>query len=129
MVAKKCYTCGDFKAGIYFAPMEKNCMECVADLKEDAKLRAMDKSLQSRYGITLADYNSMFRKQKGKCAICGKHQMDLNTKLYVDHCHVTGKVRALLCNPCNTQVGVYENSDLEALKAYVDSHSTETAVQ
>lgn len=40
-------------------------------------------------------------EQKGCCAICGKHQSKLKSKLHVDHCHVTGKVRQLLCKTCN----------------------------
>ena len=128
MESKKCFTCGDYKAGIFYAPMEKNCVECVILLKQAAKLKSLDHSYRSRYGITLDDYNSMFEKQKGKCAICKRHQMDVKQKLCVDHCHATGNVRALLCNRCNVQLGTYENADLDALKAYVDSHSTETKV-
>lgn len=123
MEAKRCYTCGEFKAGIYFAPMEKNCMECVADLKEAVKLKSLDNRYRANYGITLADYNAMFDKQKGKCAICKTHQMNIKQKLCVDHCHTTGKVRALLCNKCNVSLGTYENADIPALKRYVDKHS------
>jgi hypothetical protein len=86
-------------------------------------LRSLDNSLRSRYGMTLDDYNDMFKEQKGSCAICKTHQVDLKGKLCVDHCHKSGKVRALLCYKCNNQVGVFEHSDIKALSAYVDYHN------
>ena len=69
-----------------------------------------------RYGITLEQYNQMFEKQKGKCAICNRHQKDLTTTLCVDHNHKTKQVRGLLCVTCNTDVSVVENRLKEMLK-------------
>jgi len=122
MDAKRCYTCGKYKAGIYFASMEKNCMECVADLKEAAKLRSLDHSYQTRYGMTLDDYNDMFDKQNGRCAICDTHQMKLKSKLFVDHCHETGQIRALLCNKCNSMLGGLESPMRDKGDAYIKRH-------
>jgi len=36
----------------------------------------------------------------------------------VDHCHVTGKYRGLLCNRCNTSLG-FVNDDIELLENMV----------
>lgn len=58
------------------------------------KLR--DKHLKSKYGITFEEYKEMFDKQAGLCAICGLPETN-GKSLAVDHCHITGKVRALLC--------------------------------
>ena len=69
-----------------------------------------------RYGITLEQYNQMFEKQKGKCAICNRHQKELTRTLCVDHNHKTKKVRGLLCVTCNTDVSVVENRLKEMLK-------------
>lgn len=71
--------------------------------KDTNKLR--NNALKWSYGITLQDYNIMFEEQKGKCLICQKHQTELKRKLFVDHCHSTGKVRGLLCTHCNTLLG------------------------
>jgi hypothetical protein len=69
--------------------------------------------LKIAYGITLEDYNRMFNKQGGCCAICGKHQSELRKKLHVDHNHKTGKVRGLLCQNCNSVIGQsYENREI-----------------
>ena len=70
-----------------------------------------------KYGITLADYNKMFKKQKGRCAICGAHQSELKEALRVDHNHDTGKVRGLLCHHCNTGAGNFRDDPILLRKA------------
>lgn len=37
------------------------------------------------------------------CQLCGDD--DRTTRLCVDHCHVTGKVRGVLCRKCNKGIG------------------------
>lgn len=63
------------------------------------------RKLEYRYGITIDDYNRMFKEQCGGCAICGKHQSELDRAFDVDHNHVTEKVRGLICNKCNLVLG------------------------
>ena len=77
--------------------------------------------LKYEYGITLDQYNEMFRAQEGKCAICQRHQNELTRTLCVDHDHKTNKVRALLCLTCNTDVSVVENR-LEEMMKYLNKH-------
>jgi hypothetical protein len=62
-------------------------------------------SLKRYYGITVEDYNRMFEEQKGICPGCTRHQSELNHPLHVDHCHVLGHVRGLLCRDCNNTLG------------------------
>lgn len=45
-----------------------------------------------------------FKKQKGRCAICGKHQSEFKKRLALDHSHKTGQLRGLLCFYCNKRV-------------------------
>ena len=79
-------------------------------------IKRKNSMLKYQYGITLIDYNKMFEQQKGKCAICKRHQNNLTRTLSVDHDHKTNKVRALLCITCNTDVSVVENRLKEMLK-------------
>jgi hypothetical protein len=77
--------------------------------------------LKYEYGITLDQYNEMFKEQEGKCAICQRHQNKLTRTLCVDHDHKTNKVRALLCVTCNTDVSVVENR-LEEMTNYLNKY-------
>ena len=68
-------------------------------------------TLKSRYGISEDIFTEMYRNQEGKCCICNKGlgNMFLNIdglRPVVDHCHATGKVRGLLCNTCNSGIGM-----------------------
>lgn len=63
-------------------------------------------NLKSKYGITIEEYNEMFQDQCGCCAICNIHQSELKETLYVDHNHLTGEIRGLLCSKCNFVLGL-----------------------
>jgi Recombination endonuclease VII len=71
-----------------------------------------------RYGISLAEYDALLEKQGGACAICRKRPKG---RLCVDHCHVTGMVRGLLCNECNGALGYLKDDQgsLVAALAYL----------
>lgn len=58
-----------------------------------------DRTLLRRFGITAVDYDRMLAEQDGGCALCSRPPGA--RRLHVDHDHVTGKVRGLLCLPCN----------------------------
>lgn len=74
--------------------------------------------LKRAYGITVEQYDAMLKKQKGRCAICRRKPV---YKLSVDHCHKTGRVRGLLCRPCNNALGNIEDriKTAEAIVAYL----------
>ena len=65
-----------------------------------------DARLKSQYGITAQEYDNMSDAQEGLCAICEKPNESGNL-LSVDHSHVTGEVRGLLCQSCNLGVGKF----------------------
>ena len=66
-----------------------------------------------KFGITAEEFKSIFEKQEGCCAICGRHQLEFKKALAVDHCHKTGKIRGLLCTNCNQGLGHFmDNSEL-----------------
>lgn len=63
-----------------------------------------------KYGLTAQFYNELFNKQEGCCAICGIHQSELPNKLCIDHDHITGMVRGLLCLKCNSGIGKFQDN-------------------
>ncbi len=86
------------------------------------------------YGIELAEYERMFAEQKGLCASCGlpeskkeKNSRKARTRLFVDHCHDTGKVRGLLCSTCNSALGLLKEDParIAGLLAYSQHHQDE----
>ena len=78
---------------------------------EKTKLAYRKCMLKRRYGITIDDYEEMFSKQNGKCAIC-KGDCMTGRNLAVDHDHDTNKVRGLLCSKCNQGLGQFKNIEL-----------------
>lgn len=66
--------------------------------------------LETRYGVTREEYETLLNKQNGVCAICGGVNSD-GRRLHVDHDHDSGAVRGLLCVVCNMQLGVLDKQD------------------
>jgi hypothetical protein len=78
--------------------------------------------LKRKYNITLDDYNKMLQEQDGKCWTCSVKAEDTKSKvLVVDHNHLTGEVRGLLCNFCNTAIGLLKESQetIEKVSKYL----------
>jgi hypothetical protein len=69
----------------------------------------LDRSRLKLYGITPQDFRRMLAKQGGVCAIC-KGPEPTGMALAVDHDHVTGRVRGLLCSNCNKGLGCFKDS-------------------
>ena len=127
-MTKQCRSCGLQKPLSQYYVRNPDCKDCTkvkraADYKNNPD-KYREKELKKNYGITLQDWNDMFEAQGGRCAICGTHQCNTGKAFAVDHCHLTGKVRGLLCANCNTGIGKL-NDDPELLtKAaeYLRSH-------
>jgi hypothetical protein len=87
-----------------------------AAVNEKQKIR----HLQSKYGLTYEMYEAMVVAQEGKCKLCGNVPAESSRRgLHVDHSHVTGKVRALLCFSCNTILGRIESVGIEKFQSYL----------
>ena len=75
--------------------------------KNKDSIRAYNRKTSLKvYGITPIEYAELLLKQDGVCAICKQPSRQTRGRsLAVDHDHRTGKVRGLLCNPCNLTLG------------------------
>lgn len=101
------------------------CKDCDLELKRDryynkgGKLKQKQRSFKSlveSYGLTLEQYEQERIKHNYACAICGDSEENQpHKRLHIDHCHNTGKYRGLLCNNCNTGLGMF-NDDVKAIK-------------
>ena len=67
-----------------------------------------ESTLKSKYGISLDDYNRLYKAQGGCCAICQcpAHDRRNAFRKYfcVDHDHESNAVRGLLCSRCNAVI-------------------------
>ena len=79
--------------------------------------------LMQKYGITIDGYNELLRQQDNKCAICQREKSQMRD-FAVDHHHATGKVRGILCSPCNVGLGMFR--DKPDLMLYAAIYLTET---
>ncbi len=150
---KRCPKCGEVKdVGLFYRKntttvrgwaWDSNCIDCRRGQCRDygaaskglrnARLRKWRKAnpnaatkvdqrrrLKSKYGLSPQQVEEMRAAQNGHCAICDR----ATTRLFVDHCHTKGHVRALLCQTCNTFLGWYEKKADTILKfqRYMETH-------
>ncbi len=80
--------------------------------------------IKNRYGVALEEYEAMVQDADGKCPICGEAQSPPFEVLDLDHDHITGKVRGLLCRACNLALGGARDDPriLRALADYIEHH-------
>jgi hypothetical protein len=73
--------------------------------KEEIKEKNRIYRLLKTFNLSIEEYNTLLSKQNNCCAICGINEHDLKHKLSIDHDHISGKIRGLLCNKCNSTLG------------------------
>jgi hypothetical protein len=107
---KTCIKCGLSKAVDEFETSRNACKECRKEYHRSKQISRKWK-YQTKYGITLEDYDEMLHSQNNCCAICGSNDAGGPGKRFtIDHNHATGEVRGLLCNNCNRALGHFQDS-------------------
>lgn len=88
------------------------------------KARCQAQIRKHRYGIASQEYDEKYADQGGCCAICGARQSNIKRALAIDHNHMTGAVRDLLCGNCNRAIGLLRDSAELCLRAaeYLQRH-------
>jgi hypothetical protein len=130
----ECSKCHEIKPNKDFFTRENGyrrlqCKTCLykANRKNYDHEKERYRKLQNTFGIGKEDFEDLMTQQNGVCAICGnppKKYARNRGVLCVDHNHETGKVRALLCRPCNQGLGLfYDNKELlRKAKDYLEKH-------
>lgn len=91
---------------------KKNCKRLSAE--------ALKFKRKKKYGISHDEFVTLVAQQAGQCAICHEDlQLDKSRGANVDHDHVTGNVRGVLCSRCNTGLGLFKD-DMTRLFSAVD---------
>ncbi len=104
-----CDHCGD--GYTYRASHSMYCAECVP--------RNENQVIWNRrirwYGVSKKDWDKLYQKINGICPIC-----ELRPATVVEHDHLTGKVRGLVCTRCNAGLGYLDNKEwFEKAKLFI----------
>jgi hypothetical protein len=119
---RKCTTTK--KRGRRAADPHARAKERAYEQRADVATRTRTRRAARLYEVPAEQLQAMEAEQQGRCAVCGRQR-----KLAVDHCHLTGAVRGLLCYPCNIALGQVDD-DVERLRqliAYVKRYRTTRA--
>lgn len=83
--------------------------------------KELDRIRLNKYGISGEEFRTILKKQGHKCPICNR---DITKNPSVDHDHITGKIRGLICNNCNLAMGNAEDSPdrLRAMAYYLEKN-------
>lgn len=123
LITKKCTRCGETKPetefNIKYAMIRRNHCRVCGNKKRNESNRAKGpefmklmgyKRAAKRAGITLEQLKQFFIDQNYRCKLCDRPESECHRGLHVDHCHVTGVFRGLLCHSCNTGLGSLRDS-------------------
>jgi uncharacterized protein YbaR (Trm112 family) len=91
---KRTYAMGDYPP-LYFQRPSFFCKDC-----------RYKRDIAKKFNISFEECDKLLASQT-VCAIC---KTESDRKLVVDHDHVTGKIRGLLCHNCNMAIGILKDS-------------------
>lgn len=122
----KCKRCGIEKPLSQMRPDYRYiCLDCFSKIgnewqKQNPNASARHKRnhhLLKKFGVTLKETEQLLAKQGGLCAICRRPINDSRGfSPHVDHDHITGEVRGILCFNCNVGMGAF-GDDADRLRA------------
>lgn len=126
-VTKDTRSCGDckkikhvdefYKASKGSQGKGSRCKVCQKEyyLRTSTVTSRKDGKLRTRYGITLKEYDALFKSQRYKCRICKTKE----GKMDLDHCHKSNKVRGILCQHCNRGLGSFKDNIMTLIRSII----------
>lgn len=130
---RACVRCKSRKAFCDFAKdrgrvggLQIVCKKCNVEVRRELRAHTRRWRIKGSYGTTPEEIDRIYEAQKGCCAICKEARPLLGSSrdsIHIDHSHITGKVRGLLCSKCNTSIGGFKDSSylLRQAAAYLES--------
>lgn len=132
---KFCAKCSELKSADEFGPDKRRndgrhswCRPCTAEWARNDRAKPSSRHrehirnshLKRNYGLTPEQRDEMFDSVDGKCELCGHEMMRRGKSQYgsvIDHDHVSGKMRGMICSRCNTGLGKLGDSIAGLIKA------------
>ncbi len=104
-VCKRCQRVGEHQA-------KGLCRTCYQDAyaranPEKVAEHKRNQGLRKNYGLSRREHDALLLANPA-CAICADAFTE-ELKPAVDHCHISGKVRGILCHRCNKGLGLYRD--------------------
>jgi len=113
---KRCSKCGKTKKDDQFdlrwtdrPILRSHCKVCRKKYQKNRAKLDNKLSRARRYNLSIEQLEKLLKD--GKCDICGREPKEGSRGLFVDHNHITGKVRGVLCVNCNSALGMFQGDD------------------
>lgn len=102
---------------IYNGYNKGRCRKCYNEKCREGYdfIKDRTRNLKRKFSMSLDDYSKLFNSQLGVCKVCLKPS---DKTLHVDHNHLTGEIRGLLCQRCNHTIGLLEEDPDLVMKMY-----------
>ena len=122
-MAKDWYLRNTDKAKSKYREWRKDNPDAVKEYRSKNRAKAYQQELMRKYNVDSDWFEQQIKRQDGKCECCGK-QFEIGNKHttpHLDHCHKTQQVRGILCNRCNSVLGLCEDDAdlLASLERYL----------
>lgn len=119
-----CVNCGeDFTPSKYDKRIKYCCNQCRIEARKNSKYTTkwsqenkekvkcyIDTRKTVKNNSSKVKYATDLEQQNNSCAICKIDIKNYSHSFHVDHDHVTGGIRGLLCSECNLALGKFEDS-------------------
>ena len=117
-----CKKCSDKRTSDYIKSHKKSCTEYSMEYNKkyyrdnrdkvlkyyhDNKDKLLEQKYKRKYGVTVEQVDETYKKQNGLCAIC-----KVRPAINIDHNHLTGRFRGILCGVCNRGLGMFYDDPL-----------------
>jgi hypothetical protein len=139
MSTKECSKCGRvlpvssyYKNSASDDGLDYTCRDCRKACsrryyRENRKVRCQRKIIKS-HGVGLIYKNFLLASQGWKCSICGKELKPNSSDACLDHDHLTGDIRGVLCRYCNGYIGKFGDNIIGISKGIMADTSNQTLV-
>lgn len=116
---RTCTGCGETKplTEVYFMYAPRAKFKLMSRCRACRNKESLEAQTLKMYEMTTAEVKEF--RDRAFCEICGS-----DSRLVIDHCHVEGQVRGVLCSKCNTGIGQFDEDKGKLLGAirYVEKH-------
>ena len=104
-----CTVCGaQFARNSMKGNIPRRCPDCAEVHRREVARIGMRQRTLAKYGLTPEQFDALLDAQGRACAICKTDQWG-HQGPQIDHCHVVGEVRGLLCQLCNVGLGHFRD--------------------